>query len=253
VPPPEMPMPKLTSTLLSAFMVTACVGATMTTMTACDKSGGGSSKKKSERLRWVNKPTTGSSEDEGKLITIPGLNVWFHVPDVLYVYKNCVEASHVPEGPDKAWVPVIRCTSPFANAGSTGGDWDDDDDDDAGGGDMVMTIFVAERGSMVLNERSKTSYTAQYRDAGFEVNSIEYYDEYMSKRGRRGLEILVHTVDSSTGYPDREIRRFMFPKDDVVFIAHVDYPYSADRSGINNDWERILWGFQLFEDGELYK
>ena len=40
--------------------------------------------------------------------------------------------------------------------------------------------------------------------------------------------------------------------DDVLFIAHVDYPYGDDRSGILSDWQRILWNFQLDEDGPLY-
>jgi hypothetical protein len=45
----------------------------------------------------------------------------------------------------------------------------------------------------------------------------------------------------------------MFPKDDVVFIAHVDYAFGDDRSGINSDWERILWNFQFAEDGPLFQ
>lgn len=230
--------------LFSAFFVTASVG----TIAACEKGGGGR-KGKSERLRWVNKPTTGSVQKEGKLITIPDLGVDFYVPEVLYVYKDCKEAGHSPEGPDNAWVPVLRCSSPFEDSGED--DWDSEEDD-SGGGDQELVIYATPKNDMIINERAVTSYTTQYTQAGFEVDDIQYFDEYLSKPGRRGIEILVHTVNSETGYPDREIRRFMFPKDDVVFIAHIDYPYGDDRSGINSDWERILWNFQFTEDGPLF-
>src|SRR5690606_4199698 len=214
-----MSTPKLTSILLSAFVATACVG-----MTACDK-GGGSKKGKSERLRWVNKPVTGTAEDEGKLIKVPGIAVDFYVPDVLYVYKSCVEASHSPEGPENAWIPVIRCTSPF---GSDDGEdsWDDEEEEeDSGLGGAQLTIYAAGKGDMIINERSTVSLKTQYEQAGFQIQSINYFDEYLAKPGRRGIEIIAQTVDSSTGYPDREIRRFMFPKDDVLFIFHVDYAF----------------------------
>ncbi|KIG18118.1 hypothetical protein DB30_02005 [Enhygromyxa salina] len=240
-----MQTPKFTSILLIALMATAGLS-----LTACDKSGG-SSKKKSERARWLNKPTTGTTEKDGKIIKIPGIDITFYTPDVLYVYKDCVEASHSPEGPDAKWIPVIRCTSPFEES-SSDSDWDSDEDEDEGGS-RVLTIFVTDKSDMIINERSTASYKLQYEQAGFQVDSLNYFDEYLSKPGRRGIEVVAHTVDSDTGYPDQEIRRFMFPKDDVVFIAHVDYPYGQDRSGINSDWERILWNLQFNEDGPLFE
>lgn len=231
-----MPTHKLTSILLSAFIAT-----TGFAVTACKK-GGGSSKGKSERLRWVNKPTTGTSENEGKLIKVPGIDVHFYVPDVLYVYKDCKEASHSPEGPDKEWIPVIRCSSIETNS-----------DDDESGESRVLTVYATDKSDMIISERSTASYQLQYEQAGFVVDSLNYFDEYLAKPGRRGIEVVAHTVDASTGYPQREIRRFMFPKGDVVFIAHVDYDYGADRSGINSDWERVMWSFQFVEDGPLYE
>lgn len=235
-----MPMPKLTSFMLSAFVATACVG-----MTACDKGGGGK-KGKSERLRWVDKPTSGTAEEEGKLIKIPGLAVDFYVPDVLYVYKSCGEASHSPEGPEGKWIPVIRCTSPDAESS-------DDLDEEEDSGTRELTIYASEKGDTLINERSTVSMKVQYEQAGFQVQSINYFDEYLAKPGRRGIEIIAQTIDSETGYPKREIRRFLFPKDDVLFIIQVDYDYGADRSGINSDWERIVWNFQLAEDGPLFQ
>lgn len=242
-----MPTPKFTSILLCAFIATTGLG-----LTACKKGGGGS-KKKSDRLRWVNKPTSGTSENGGKVIHVPGIAIDFYVPDVLYVYKDCKEASHSPEGPDKEWIPVIRCTSPFEGSGSDEDDWESDDEDEDGGEERIMTIYAANKDDMIINERSTASYKLQYEQAGFEVESLNYFDEYLAKPGRRGIEVIAHTVDSNTGYPDREIRRFMFPKGDVVFIAHVDYDYGDDRSGINSDWERILWNFQYQEDGPLFE
>jgi hypothetical protein len=242
-----MTMPKLTSVLLSAFVATACVG-----MTACEK-GGGSKKGQSERLRWVNKPVTGTTENEGKLIKIPGLGIDFYKPDVLYVYKDCVEASHTPEGPEKAWIPVIRCTQPSSSGSDDEDSWDSDDEDEDYSGPAVMTIYVTPKADMLISERSTASYKLQYEQAGFQVESLNYFDEYLAKPGRRGIEVIAQTMDSETGYPDHEVRRFLFPKDDVVFIAHVDYPYGADRSGINSDWERIVWNFHFSEDGPLFE
>jgi hypothetical protein len=239
-----MSTPKLITILLSAFVATTCVG-----MTACKK-GGSQTKGKSERLRWVQKPVTGTAEDEGKLIKIPGIAIDFYTPDVLYIYKSCAEASHSPEGPEGKWIPLVRCSSPTTESSSDS--WDSDDDDD-GGGSRQMTIYAAEKGSMIVNERSTVSFKTQYEQAGFQVQDINYFDDYLNKPGRRGIEIIAQTIDRSTGYPDREIRRFIFPKDDVLFIFHVDYGYGDDRSGINSDWERIVWNFQLSEDGPLFQ
>jgi hypothetical protein len=242
-----MPTPKLTSILLSAIVATAGVS-----LTACKKEG--SSKGKSDRLRWVNRPTSGTAEDGGKLIKVPGLAVDFYVPDVLYVYKDCKEASHTPEGPDKEWIPVVRCESIEAGGASESEDeWDSESEDDESGASRVLTIYAAEKGDTLISERSTASHKLQYEQAGFVVDSLNYFDEYLAKPGRRGIEVIAHTVDKSTGYPLREIRRFMFPKDDVVFIIHIDYEYGTDRSGINSDWERIVWSFQFQEDGALFE
>lgn len=241
-----MQTPKFTSILLIALMATAGLG-----LTACKKDG--SSGKKSERLRWLNKPTTGTTEKDGKIIKIPGIDIIFYTPDVLYVYKNCVEASHSPEGPDAKWIPVVRCSSPFESGSSDDDEWDSEDEDSDDSGERVLTIFVTDKSNMIINERSTASYQLQYEQAGFEVDSLNYFDEYLSKPGRRGIEVIAHTLDSDSGYPDQEIRRFMFPVGDVVFIAHVDYPYGQDRSGINSDWERVLWNLQLAEDGPLFE
>jgi hypothetical protein len=245
---PIMRTIKFTSILLSAVVASAGFG-----MTACGNKGGGSGKK-SERLKWVNRPTNGTVAEDGKVIKIPGLAVDFHVPDVLYVYKDCKEATHTPEGPDQEWIPVVRCSSiEAAGAGESSDEWDSESEDDEGDSSRVLTIYAAEKGDMLISERATASFKLQYEQAGFVVDSLNYFDEYMTKEGRRGIEVVAHTVDKGTGYPIREIKRFMFPREDVVFIIHVDYEYGADRSGINSDWERIVWNFQFTEDGPLFE
>jgi hypothetical protein len=247
-----MPTHKFTSILLSSLLLSA-VATTGVGLTACKREG--SSKGKSDRLRWVNRPTSGTSEQEGKLIKIPGLAIDFYVPDVLYVYKDCQEASHSPEGPDQKWIPVIRCTSVEAGGGDSESEdsWDSESEDEEEDVSRVLTIYAAEKGDTLISERSTASHQLEYEQAGFVVDSLNYFDEYMAKPGRRGIEVVAHTVDKGTGYPVRELRRFIFPKDDVMFIIHVDYEYGADRSGINSDWERIVWSFQYQEDGPLFE
>jgi hypothetical protein len=237
--------------------------ASTASISGCNKNGGGK-KGKSERLRWVEKPKDGVAEDEGKLIKIDSLGVWFYVPDVLYVYRKCEEPAHTPDGPEQEWIPVIRCTVVEGGGGEEegegegggGDDWEsqeEDLDDEGGAGTTDLTIYVTDKRDQIINERSVESYKLQYQNAGFKVVDIGYHDEYLAKPGRRGIEAIVQTIDTETGYPDREIKRFMFPKDDVVFIAHIDYGYGDDRSGIDSDWQRILWAFQFVEDGPLYE
>lgn len=247
-----------------SLIALSLVLASTASITACKKDGG-ARKGKSERLRWVDKPTSGTAKENGKVLEIPGVGVTFHVPDVLYVYRKCEEPAHAPEGPDKDWIPVVRCSFSEGPVNSDSEeqedepeeDWDSEEEEGEsegviGAGTTDMTIYIADKSDMIISERSVESFRNQYQNAGFKVIDIGYHDEYMNKPGRRGIELTVQTIDSETGYPDREIRRFMFPKDDVVFIAHVDYAYGADRSGIDSDWGRILWGFQLDEDGPLY-
>ena len=235
--------------LLSALLIGSAGVATSCATGGGGGGGGGSSKGKSDRLKWVNRPSSGSATKE--MISVPGIGINFYIPDVLYVYKTCAEAGHSPEGPDASWIPVIRCTQGAASSSDDDDDeWGSDDSSDTE--DLVMTIYAAPKEGHLISERAVESYKTRYRNEGFEVDDVAYHDRYLNKENRRGLEVTVRTIDESSGYPSREIRRFMFAKDDVLFIVHVDYPYGRDRSGINSDWERIFWGFQLEEEGGLY-
>lgn len=218
--------------------------------TAC--AGGGGGGKKSPRGKWVNKPTQGSTQ--GKITKIPGLAITFEQPEVLYVYKECGEAHHSPESGDNNWIPVIRCSSVFGDSDGGGEDeWSEDASDDLGDDESVaLTIYAAPKDA-IINERSVETFRAKFQNAGFKVDEIAYHEEYMAKPGRRGIEAKIQIIDTSSGYPSREILRFMFPKDDIIFIAQIDYPFGDDRSGMMSDWQRILWNFQFDEDGPLYE
>ncbi len=220
-------------------LTTLCFGAGAFAATGCDKNGGGS-RKSDFRASWVKKPTKGVTK--GGVIELADLGVTFHTPETLYVYKQCGEASHTPDSSDSDWVPVIRCTE------------EDDPDQDELAEDaetLNLTIYATTKDT-VVNERAVAIFEEKYRQMGYEVETVDYYDEYMNKPGRRGILAEYHTIDRESGYPDREVRRFMFPKGDVLFIASVDFPYGDDRSGINADWQRILWNFQFAEDGPLF-
>lgn len=215
--------------------------------------GGGGGGKKSARGKWVSKPQQGSTR--GKITKIPGLGLTFEQPEVLYVYKECGEAAHSPESSENEWIPVIKCMSVFGDSSSGGGEdeWSEDGgSSDFGEGEAVaMTIYVAPK-DVIINERSVETFRANFQNAGFKVDEIAYHEEYMAKPGRRGIEAKIQIIDTSSGFPSREILRFMFPKDDVIFIAQIDYPFGDDRSGMMSDWQRILWNFQFDEDGVLY-
>ena len=207
-------------------------------VSGCNKSsGGGGSKKASDRLKWVQKPTSG--KQSGKIIKIPGLQVTFEQPEVLYVYKECSEAAHSDQT-DEGWVPVITCMSTY------GGDELDDER-----ADVALTIYAGEK-KTIINERGVAILKAEYVQQGYKVDEIIYIEDYQGKRGRRGIQSVLHVMDADGKYPEREIQRFRFPVGDIVFVAQVDYPYGDDRSGIESDWQRILWNFQLDEDGPLY-
>jgi hypothetical protein len=224
----------------------AALGATLAfsvvSVAACDK-GGTSKREQSARANWIDSPKSGKTE--GRIIKIPGLDVTFETPQTVYVYKNCEEADHSPDAQNKSWIPVVRCTSPFGEGGET------DELSEESSGPIAITFYVT-KNDAVINERAKESMRTQLQQAGFVVEEIEYYDEYLSKEKRRGIEVKMHTVGEN-GYPERYIQRFMFPRGDVMFIAHTDIPYNENRAGINKDWERILFFFQLDEDGPAYE
>ena len=200
----------------------------------CDRGGSTTSPRRaSPRMAWINQPESGRQVEE--MIEVPGAGITFEVPDTLYVFKECQESEHTAGGPDGNWVPIVRCAR---------------SEQDDSGEPIALTFYLAAK-DMLINERSVATLENQLTGQGFKVEEAAYYDEYLSKPGRRGIFVEFHTLDDD-GFPINEIRRFMFPKDDVIFIVETEFPFSNDRSGINRDWQRINWSFQLDEDGPLY-
>lgn len=217
-----------------------------TTMAACNKTGGG---KKSPAAHWVDEPSSGTKD--GTKITIPNLGVAFQVPDTLYVYRDCGEASHTPEGA-QGWIPVITCRT---TSGEFGGFGDDEAEEDpfaeedyaeATGAEAIdLTVFVTHK-TRPLDERSVAWFENQYKQAGLDVDEISYQHDYQKKSG---IYAKLHIPDQETGTPTREIIQFMFPRDDVVFIARMEYPFGESRS-VEADWKYILWNFEIGGGGD---
>ena len=200
----------------------------------------------SPRAQWVDSPTSGSQA--GDVISIPGLAVKFHVPDTLYVFQSCSEASHSPAGPDGKWIPVVECSPGGGGSASEESEEDSWSEDESGGEasfSSPIRIYVAKK-DMVINERAVETFRTKYKHEGWTVDDIGYISNYQNKDGRTGIEMRVHQSEGE------EILRFIFPVDDVMFIVQVEYPQGADRSGMAQDWQRIVWCFQLDEHGPLY-
>lgn len=227
------------STLAVATLACA-LGATA--LPACSNQGGGG--KKSAAARWIDSPSTGTTT--GNTIAIPNLGIQFEVPDTLYVYRQCVEASHSARGAE-GWVPIITCSTTHGSSSSFDDDADDDpfadeDLEDATGVESLdLTVFVTHK-TRPLDERSIAWFENMYKQNGFSVDEISFQHDYQKKAG---IYTKLHIVDQESGTPTREIVQFMFPREDVVFIARMEYPFGETRS-VEQDWKYILWNFDLF-------
>jgi hypothetical protein len=210
------------------------------------KNGGG--KGSSEAAAWVDSPTSGAKN--GATISFSQLGVEFETPDTLYVFKNCGEASHSPDDATK-WIPIVTCRS-----GSAGdfefGDADEEEDpfaeeemDDASGAEDIDITFFVTKKTRPLDERSVTWFKNKYKQAGLSVDEIAYQSDYQKKAG---IYTRLHVMDPSTNTPTREIVQFMFPRNDVVFVARMEYPFGDTRS-VDKDWQYILWNFNWLGEG----
>jgi len=193
----------------------------------------------SEYARWVDQPTKGTTN--GDTIKIPDLGVEFVVPDTRYVFRSCSEASHSPQGAEK-WIPVITCSS--TNAGvfdgeNESGEGFSSEEPSADAGELIdMTIYATKK-TRPLDERAVSWFENQYKQAGLEVEDISYQADYQKKSG---IYAKLHVMEG--GMPKREILQFLFPRQDVVFIARVEYPFGDSRA-IEQDWSYILWNFEF--------
>lgn len=201
---------------------------------------------KSSAAEWMEHPSTGTKD--GNVINMPTLGVKFEIPDTLYVFKTCGEAAHTPEG-DHRWIPIVTCRS-----GATGGG--DSGDEEEGGGDPfasadeeeatgveeISVNFYVTKKTRPLDERAVSWFENQFMQAGLAVDEISYQHEYQKKSG---IYAKLHIAPAGEA-PEREIVQFMFPRQDVVFIARMEYPFGEKRS-VEQDWKYILWNFQFTE------
>ncbi len=205
----------------------------------CNKGGG--KRGQSSLADWVDQPASGSKS--GSFIKFPQLEVSFEIPETLYVFRSCGEASHSPDGSQK-WIPVVTCRS-------TGEDVFDDEEEEedyfaddeaaAAGAEPIDLTFYVTKKTRPLDERAVTWFEGQFKEQGLGVDEISYQHEYHKKSG---IYAKLHIVDGSTGEPEREIVQFMFPREDVVFIARMEYPFGETRS-VDQDWQYILWNFDF--------
>ncbi len=215
--------------------------ATAVSLPGCKREG----RDKSTASEWIDHPSSGTKS--GNTITIAPLGVKFQVPETLYVYKSCGEAAHSPEG-DHGWIPVITCRSTNADAFGGGGDEEGSEDpfasedaEEASGVDEIAITFYVTHKTRPLDERSVTWFESQYKQAGLVVDEISYQHDFQKKSG---IYAKLHVGDEGSGAPHTEIVQFMFPRNDVVFIARMEYPFGEKRS-VDQDWKYILWNFEL--------
>lgn len=206
---------------------------------ACGKKGGG--RGQSEMAKWIDEPTSGSRD--GNTIKFAQLQVKFEVPDTLYVFKNCGEASHTPDGAAR-WIPILVCSSTGDDVFDSEDEEEDyfaDDEAAAAGAEPIALTFYATKKERPIDERAVTWFEGQFKQAGLHVDEISYQHDYKKKAG---IYAKLHIIDGSTGEPEREIVRFMFPREDVVFIAEMDYPFGETRS-VDQDWDYVMWNFDF--------
>lgn len=201
-------------------------------LAACQKDN----KKGSEAMAWIDSPTSGTKTNNG--FSFPALGVEFEYPETLYVFRNCGEASHSKN--ENSWVGVISCSSDGTVEEGDEDPFAEDEYAEGGAEPIDMTFYVTKKGRP-LDERAVTWFRSQYEQAGLDVDEISYQGDYQKKTG---IYAKLHTIDASTGTPVREIVQFMFPKDDVVFVAKMEYPFGETRS-VDADWKYLLWNFNL--------
>jgi len=203
---------------------------------------------KSSLAGWIEDPKPGTTQ--GNVITIPDLELKFEIPDTLYVYKTCGEASHTPEGEHK-WVPVITCRTGSQTAVFGSKEEEEEDpfaneeaEEESGVETLDITFYVTHK-TRPLDERAVTWFENQFKQAGLTVDEISYQHDFQKKAG---IFAKLQVIEQGEATPSREIIQFMFPHKDVVFIARMEYPFGETRS-IDQDWKYILWNFDFVDPG----
>ena len=141
--------------------------------TACKNGGKG----KSSLAEWVDEPST--AQKSGNTFKFPDLQVQFELPETLYVFKDCGEASHTPDGATK-WVPVITCRSGGSAEYEFGQGSEEEEEDpfaeeeaeEASGAESIdLTVFVTHK-TRPIDERSVTWFENKYKQAGLDIQEL---------------------------------------------------------------------------------
>lgn len=201
----------------------------------CGDKGGYRGGKKSKARQWLDQPSGG--EKSGNKIIFSQLDLVFEIPDTLYVFKNCDELGHSPEGEEK-WVPILACASGGA-AADPDGVGEAPADSDA----IALTFYLAPKGRPI-DERAVAYYNNAYKESGLKVEELAFNDDYFYKTG---IYAKLQVMDESGTNAVREIQQFMWPVNDVVFIARMEYPYGDSRA-IAQDWKAIMPYFKTAAD-----
>ncbi|MCA9704384.1 MAG: hypothetical protein KDK70_00885 [Myxococcales bacterium] len=205
---------------------------------ACTKGGGRG--KASSMAKWIDEPSSGSRS--GNVIKFPQLQVKFEIPETLYVFRNCGEASHTRDGSND-WIPIVTCGSTGDDVFEEEGGEEDyfaSEEASAAGAEPIDLTFYVTKKTRPIDERAVSWFEGQFKQAGLDVSDISYQHEYHKKAG---IYAKLHVVDGN-GEPEREIVQFMFPRDDVVFIAKMEYPFGETRS-VEQDWQYLMWNFDF--------
>jgi hypothetical protein len=225
--------PFSSSTLLACSLVLSA--AVALPMAGCGDKSGYRGGKKSKARQWLDDPSSGEKSES--FIKFPQLDLTFEIPDTLYVFKNCDEVGHSPEGEEK-WVPILSCASAGATADPDGvGDAASDSDA------IALTFYLAPKGRPI-DERAVAYYNNAYKEAGLKVEELAFNDDYFYKTG---IYAKLQVMDESGTNAIREIQQFMWPVQDVVFIARMEYPYGDSRA-IQQDWKAIMPYFKTAGD-----
>lgn len=242
-----MPSPKSYACVQTPTRVATLALAALVTlpMAGCKNGGRG---RKSEAAKWIENPSPGVKE--GEVIRFPDLGVKFEIPDTLYVYRQCGEAGHSATGSEK-WIPLITCQSTSGGGFQGFGEMEEEDpfaaedmEEETGVEQIDLTLYVTPK-TRPLDERSVAWFENSYKQAGLDVDEISYQHDYQKKAG---IYAKLHIVDDE-GTPTREIVQFLFPRDDVVYVARMEYPFGETRS-VDADWQYILWNFDFVGPGE---
>jgi hypothetical protein len=224
---------RLSTTTLLALSLVATAGLAAQ---GCGDKGGYRGGKKSKARQWLDEPSGG--EKTGNKIIFSQLDLTFEIPDTLYVFKNCDEAS--------ATRPRARRSgsrSSLRLAGGAAADPDGVGEPAADSDAIALTFYLAPKGRPI-DERAVAYYTNEYKEAGLKVEELAFNDDYFYKTG---IYAKLQVMDESGTNAVREIQQFMWPVRDVVFVARMEYPY-GDTRAIAQDWKAIMPYFKTAAD-----